>query len=59
MFYLFDPLTGMIRMVDPSGEEKSFRYDSLGRLTATIDENGEPQASTENYIRQTVFLDSD
>ena len=42
MFYLFDPLTGMTRMVDPSGEEKSFRYDSLGRLTATIDENGDP-----------------
>ena len=36
MIYLFDPLTGMTRMVGPSGEGKSFRYDSFGKLNETV-----------------------
>ncbi len=38
MDYLFDPLTGMTRMVDPSGEEKKSPrdLDSEGLFFSTI-----------------------
>jgi YD repeat-containing protein len=40
--YLFDPLTGMTRMVGPDGVEISYIYDALGRLTETNDEDNNP-----------------
>lgn len=38
--YTYTPLLGMKAMTSPNGEVTSFEYDSFGRLTKILDNDG-------------------
>ena len=42
----------MPQMIDPSSEGKSFSYDSLGRVTEAIDENGNPITNNDYHYAE-------